>query len=157
MLRFRWLISRTAKEFDSKRGFWLTIPRVWYSQCQDLRVSTAMPTTMLPQHGSRTHLLEPISNNETLAKDTVEISHKRQAQGVHGYACTHMACQAKSLGSSKSSALRTPIMDKELSASHDSQIPKSRRQFSQLDQVRVNSHISNFVRVVVLVKLGNTL
>lgn len=131
------LICRTAKEFDAKNVSWLAIPRVWYFQCEDLRTSH---TAMLPQHNNRKRLLEPVTQacaeEATPLKATVEISHKRHTQGMHGYDRTFVAIEDMFVGSSKNCATGSKYVDKESSAGHASQNPNPRRRVSKLEQVR---------------------
>lgn len=134
------LICRTAKEFNNKRLSWSTVPRVWYSQCQNLRVSSTLSANMLPQPGKRKRLLEPVlhasTGEEAMPKRMVELNHKRQAEGMCSLDTTHMALKAKSLGDSKGSASCTSSMGvgQQLSPNRN-----SRRLANQLHQVGTNN------------------
>lgn len=88
---------------------------------------------MLPQHDNRKRLAEPVSQTGSM-----EINHKRQAQGMHGYEQTSVAIKDMSVGSSKGVASGSKCVDKELSTGHVSQKAKPRRQVSKLHQVKIN-------------------
>lgn len=97
---------------------------------------------MLPQRNDRKRLVEPVSQEcsekAAFAKDSMEISHKRQAQGMCGYGQTFVAIEDMVVGSSKGNALGSKHVDKELSNGHASRKAKPRRQVSKLQQVRIN-------------------